>query len=75
MSLKIFFMGTPDFAVPILKTLYQSSHKIMGVYTQPPKKKNRGQKTSLSSVHKYSEENNDNYWIKKYFQFSHRRFF
>ena len=58
MSLKIFFMGTPDFAVPILKTLYQSSHKIMGVYTQPPKKKKRGQKTSLSSVHKYSEENN-----------------
>ena len=30
----------------------------MGVYTQAPKKKNRGQKTSLSSVHKYSEENN-----------------
>ena len=44
MSLKIFFMGTPDFALPILKTLYQSSHKIMGVYTQPPKKKIVGKK-------------------------------
>ena len=53
MSFKILFMGTPDFAVPILKSIYQSNHKILEVYTQPPKKKNRGQKISFSPVHEY----------------------
>jgi methionyl-tRNA formyltransferase len=32
-------MGTPNFAVPVLKSLYSSKHKILEVYTQPPKKK------------------------------------
>ena len=49
-------MGTPYFAVPILKSLHHSKHKILEVYTQPPKKKNRGQKIDLSPVHKYSNE-------------------
>ena len=39
MALNIIFMGTPDFAVPILKSLNNSNHKILQVYTQPPKKK------------------------------------
>jgi methionyl-tRNA formyltransferase len=56
MSLKILFMGTPNFAVPILRTLQQSSHKILEVYTQPPKKKNRGQQISFSPIHEYSNE-------------------
>jgi methionyl-tRNA formyltransferase len=56
MSLKILFMGTPNFAVPILKKIYQSNNEIIEVYTQPPKKKNRGQKISLSPVHQYSNE-------------------
>ena len=47
-------MGTPNFAVPILKSLYQSNHKILEVYTQPPKKKDRGQKISFSPVHELS---------------------
>jgi methionyl-tRNA formyltransferase len=51
-------MGTPNFAVPILKSLYQSNHKILEVYTQPPKKKDRGQKISFSPVHEYSNEIN-----------------
>ena len=38
MSLKILFMGTPVFAVPILKSLFESEHKLLSVYTQPPKK-------------------------------------
>ena len=58
MSFKILFMGTPNFAVPILKSLYQSNHKILEVYTQPPKKKDRGQKISFSPVHEYSNEIN-----------------
>ena len=43
MGLKLIFMGTPEFAVPILKSLKESEHKILSVYTQPPKKSNRGQ--------------------------------
>ena len=39
MSLKIVFMGTPEFSVPILKSINNSKHKILSVYTQPPKKK------------------------------------
>ena len=49
-------MGTPNFAVPILKSLHKSNHKILEVYTQPPKKKNRGQKISLSPIHNFSNE-------------------
>ena len=38
MPLKILFMGTPEFSVPILKSIYLSDHKVLAVYTQPPKK-------------------------------------
>lgn len=51
MEEKIIFMGTPHFAVPILKSLYVSNYKIETVYTQPPKKKSRGQKVEKSAVH------------------------
>ena len=56
MALDIVFMGTPNFAVPILKTIYNSEHRIKCVYTQPPKKKNRGLKKDLSSIHKISNQ-------------------
>ena len=39
MSFKILFMGTPDFAVPILEAINNSNNKILQVYTQPAKKK------------------------------------
>jgi methionyl-tRNA formyltransferase len=58
MSFKILFMGTPNFSVPILKSLYKSGHKILEVYTQPPQKKNRGHKISLSPIHEYSNKIN-----------------
>lgn len=58
MSFKLLFMGTPSFSVPILKSLNLSNHKILEVYTQPPKKKDRGQKISFSPVHKFSNEIN-----------------
>ena len=51
MSNTIIFMGTPTFSVSILKTLYSSNYKIEAVYTQPPKKKSRGQKIENSPVH------------------------
>jgi len=52
---KIVFMGTPFFAVPILKSLYQNGYPISVVYTQPPQKSNRGQKINKSPVQKMSE--------------------
>ena len=58
MALKIIFMGTPEFAVPILKSLYDSKHNILEVYTQPPKKRDRGQKLNLTSIHTFSKKNN-----------------
>jgi len=39
MPLNIIFMGTPDFAVPILRAINESRHCVLQVYTQPPKKK------------------------------------
>ena len=56
MALKIIFMGTPDFAVPILKSIHESDHKILEVYTQPPSKSGRGQKINQSNIHNYSEQ-------------------
>ena len=55
MSLKIVFMGTPEFSIPALKILKQSKHKIVCVYTQPPKKQSRGQKIKKTAVHVFSE--------------------
>ena len=52
---KIIFMGTPYFATPILKSLYQNGYPISVVYTQPPKKSNRGQKVNKSPIQSLSE--------------------
>ena len=54
MPLKIIFMGTPNFSVPILKSIHNSQHEVIGIYTQSPKKKNRGQKISISPVHEFA---------------------
>ena len=58
MSLRIIFMGTPNFAVPILHSIKESNHNILSVYTQTPKKKNRGQKMGLTPIHEFSKKNN-----------------
>lgn len=42
--MKIVFMGTPDFAVPCLRMLAESSHEVPAVFTQPDKPKGRGYK-------------------------------
>tara|TARA_X000000368_G_scaffold416771_1_gene411471 strand:+ start:452 stop:1384 length:933 start_codon:yes stop_codon:yes gene_type:complete len=55
MSKKIIFMGTPLFAVPILKSLYQNGYPISVVYTQPPQKSKRGQKINKSPIQGISE--------------------
>ena len=48
-------MGTPMFAVPILKSLYQNGYPISCVYTQPPQKSKRGQKINKSPIQLISE--------------------
>ena len=48
-------MGTPMFAVPILKSLYQNGYPISDVYTQPPQKSQRGQKINKSPIQGIAE--------------------
>ena len=48
-------MGTPFFAVPILKSLYQNGYAVSVVYTQPPQKSQRGQKINKSPIQGISE--------------------
>ena len=48
-------MGTPFFAVPILKSLYQNGYPIAVVFTQPEKKSKRGMGFNRTPVHSLSE--------------------
>lgn len=54
--LKIVFMGTPEFAVPMLETLVQSPHQVVGVITAPDKPAGRGMQLVESEVKKYAKE-------------------
>ena len=51
-------MGTPDFAVGILDTIYKNNYTIVGVITAPDKPAGRGQKVSMSAVKEYALEKN-----------------
>ena len=55
MPKKIVFMGSPIFAVPILKSLYQNGYPISNVYTQPPQKSQRGQRINKSPIQGIAE--------------------
>ena len=57
-DLRIVFMGTPDFAVAILKRLVEDNHTIVGVVTAPDKPAGRGRKITESAVKKYAKEQN-----------------
>ena len=54
--MKIVFMGTPEFAVPCLRTLAESSHEVAAVFTQPDKPKGRGYKMIPTPVKAAAEE-------------------
>src|SRR6056300_988102 len=58
MTRKIVFMGTPFFAVPILKSLYEKNYIISAAYTKPPKKSQRGQKINKSPIQSVAEDYN-----------------
>ncbi len=57
-KLKIVFMGTPEFAVGILDTIYQNKYEVVGVITAADKPAGRGQKVSTSAVKEYAVANN-----------------
>jgi methionyl-tRNA formyltransferase len=57
-SLRVVFMGTPDFAASALRALINSGHDVVAVYSQPPRPKGRGQTLQKSAVHTLAEQNN-----------------
>lgn len=48
--MKIIFMGTPEFAVPVLESLIESKHEVVAVVTQPDKPKGRGKNMQFPPV-------------------------
>lgn len=52
--MKIVFMGTPDFAVPVLEKLTQA-HEVVAIYTRAPKESGRGKKINKTPVHLLAE--------------------
>ena len=56
--MRIFFMGTPDFAEISLRAIHAAGHEVCGVFTQPDRPKNRGMKLEMSAVKKAALELN-----------------
>ena len=56
--MRVIFMGSPDFSVPILTALIDAGHEIAAVYAQPPRPAGRGQKEQPCPVHAAALENN-----------------
>jgi len=56
MTLRLAFMGTPDFSVPVLAELIAAGHEVVAVYSQPPRKAGRGMAEQPSPVHRFAEE-------------------
>lgn len=54
--MKIVFMGTPDFSVPVLESLYQSEHEVALVVSQPDKPKGRGKELQPTPVKQKAQE-------------------
>jgi len=55
MTLRIVFMGTPEFSVPTLAEILGAGHEVAAVYTQPPRPAGRGMAESKSPVHRFAE--------------------
>ena len=54
--MKLAFMGTPDFSVPVLAEIVAAGHEVVAVYSQPPRKAGRGMAEQPSPVHRFAEE-------------------
>lgn len=55
MSLRIVFMGTPDFAVPTLAEILGAGHQVVAAYTQPARAAGRGMAERKSPVQTFAE--------------------
>lgn len=53
--MRVVFMGTPDFSVPVLQSLVDAGHDVVAVYCQPPRPAGRGKKDRPSPVQKRAE--------------------
>ncbi len=53
--MRVVFMGTPDFSVPVLQALVAAGHEVVAVYCQPPRPAGRGKKQRPSPVQKTAE--------------------
>ncbi|WP_084398057.1 methionyl-tRNA formyltransferase [Henriciella aquimarina] len=53
--LRIAFMGSPDFSVPVLAALAEAGHEIACVYSQPPRPSGRGRKLRPTPVHAWAD--------------------
>lgn len=51
-------MGTPQFAIPSLKAIYESKHQLLTVVTTPDRERGRGQKITFTAVKQFAIENN-----------------
>jgi methionyl-tRNA formyltransferase len=55
MSLRVVFIGTPDFAVPTLAEIVGGGHEVVACYTRPPAAAGRGMELKPSPVHQMAE--------------------
>lgn len=55
MPLDIVFMGTPDFSVPVLDAIVAAGHRVVAVYSQPPRPAGRGLSDVKSPVQRRAE--------------------
>ncbi len=65
--MKVVFMGTPDFAVPVLEKLI-NVHDVICVYTRAPKEAGRGNKITKTPVHLVAEKNGIEVRVPKTFR-------
>ena len=56
--MKIVFMGTPDFSIPSLKSVYKSNHELAAVVTAPDKERGRGRKVTFTPVKQFAVDHN-----------------
>lgn len=56
--MRIIFFGTPDFAIPSLKILYESNHEVVAVVTAPDKQRGRGRNLSATPIKQFALDNN-----------------
>jgi methionyl-tRNA formyltransferase len=55
MTLRLIFMGTPQFSVPVLDAVLAAGHDVVAVYSQPPRRAGRGMVETKGPVHTFAE--------------------